>query len=187
MVMKAPVWFLLARIDLTGGSSGYHRAELVDQCIRHFWDWWLIGTKDAGTWADDMWDSQNQYVQVAETGGLAALVFMIVMVKRLYANLGNARKEVAKSLVKSKEQQWSLWLLGSALFAHLTAFFGINYFDQSRIGWFLLLVAISVFAGRIMQGGPREDPAAEPEFAASTAWAFQGETGVAMEAGAGHR
>src|SRR5271157_3476753 len=30
MVMKAPVWFLLAHIDLTGGSSGYHRAELLD-------------------------------------------------------------------------------------------------------------------------------------------------------------
>jgi hypothetical protein len=50
MVMKAPVWFLIARIDLTGGSSGYHRAEIVDQFIRHFWDWWLIGVKDTSSW-----------------------------------------------------------------------------------------------------------------------------------------
>jgi len=30
LVMKAPFWFLIAHIDLTGGSSGYHRAMLVD-------------------------------------------------------------------------------------------------------------------------------------------------------------
>jgi len=39
MVMKAPVWNLIARIDVTGGSSGYHRYMLVDQCIRHFSEW----------------------------------------------------------------------------------------------------------------------------------------------------
>jgi hypothetical protein len=152
LVMKAPVWFLLARIDLTGGSSGYHRAELVDQCIRHFWDWFLIGTKDAGTWGYDLWDSQNQYVQVAESGGLAALVFMIVMIKRSYANLGNARK-----LIASKRQQWPLWLLGSAMFAHLTGFFGINYFDQARVNWFFLIAAIVAFTNPILQGEVQQD------------------------------
>src|ERR1035438_4426749 len=63
LVMKAPVWFLIARIDLTGGSSGYHRAELVDNFIRHFTEWWLIGTDNAGNWGWDLWDQQNQYVQ----------------------------------------------------------------------------------------------------------------------------
>ena len=46
LVMKAPVWFLIERVDVTGSSSGYHRAELVDQFITHFWDWWLLGVKD---------------------------------------------------------------------------------------------------------------------------------------------
>jgi hypothetical protein len=27
LVMKAPVWFLIARVDVIGGSSGYHRAN----------------------------------------------------------------------------------------------------------------------------------------------------------------
>ena len=152
LAMKAPVWFLLAHIDLTGGSSGYHRAELVDQCIRHFWDWWLIGSKDVGTWGWDIWDAQNQYVAVAEQGGLVALVLFIVMIKRLFANLGNARKLVRVS----KRQQWTLWLLGSALFAHLTCFFGINYFDQARVNWFMLLAAIPAFTGPILRGGTRE-------------------------------
>ena len=36
IVMKAPVWFVLNHIDLTGSSSGYHRAELIDEFVRHF-------------------------------------------------------------------------------------------------------------------------------------------------------
>ena len=125
LVMKAPVWFAIARIDLTGGSSGYHRAELVDQFIMHFRDWWLIGTKDAGTWAYDLWDQQNQYVSVGEGGGLLALVFFIVMISRAYGKVGIARKAV-----EGLRKEWFFWLLGAAMFANLVAFFGVNYFDQ---------------------------------------------------------
>jgi hypothetical protein len=65
LVMKAPVWHLISRIDITGGSSSWHRFMLVDQCIRHFGDWWLIGVKDTSVWGWDMWDTANQYVRVA--------------------------------------------------------------------------------------------------------------------------
>ncbi len=43
--MNAPVWWAIEHIDFAGGSAGQHRAELVDNFIRHFPDWWLIGTK----------------------------------------------------------------------------------------------------------------------------------------------
>ncbi len=69
LVMKAPIWFLIAHIDLTGGSSSYHRAELIDLFIRHFFEWWLIGIKSSGAWGWDMWDTQNQFVNVGESGG----------------------------------------------------------------------------------------------------------------------
>jgi hypothetical protein len=139
MVMKAPVWFVIAHIDLTGGSSGYHRAELIDQFIRHFSDWWLIGTKDAGTWGWDLWDTQNQYVNVGEAGGLAAFAFFITMICRCYARIGDARK----ALSGRRREEWFVWFLGAAFFAHLAAFFGVNYFDQSKVSWFLLLAVIS--------------------------------------------
>src|SRR5260370_15784971 len=38
MVMKAPVWFVIMHIDVVGGSSGYHRAMLVNDFIMHFRD-----------------------------------------------------------------------------------------------------------------------------------------------------
>jgi hypothetical protein len=50
LMMKAPVWALIARIDLTGSSSGYHRYMLVDNAIRYFSSWWVFGVKDYNTW-----------------------------------------------------------------------------------------------------------------------------------------
>jgi hypothetical protein len=137
LVMKAPVWFLIARIDLTGSSSSYHRAELIDQFVNHFSSWWLIGTKDAATWGWDMWDAQNMYVSVGEAGGLAALVFYVLVISRSFARLGKARKRAT-----TKKQEWLLWFLGAALFANVVAFFGVNYFDQSRVAWFALISMI---------------------------------------------
>jgi hypothetical protein len=150
LIMKAPVWFIIAHIDLTGGSSGYHRAELVDQFIRHFSSWWLIGTKDAGTWGWDMWDVQNQYVDTGETGGIAAFIFFIVMISRSFARIGDARKVVDGD----KNRELYLWLLGSALFANCLAFIGANYFDQTKVSWFILLAIISAITATILQEQP---------------------------------
>jgi hypothetical protein len=137
-VMKAPVWFLIARIDLTGGSSGYHRAELVDQFIWHWKDWLLIGTNKAGTWAYDLWDVQNQYVAAGEGGGLIGFIFFIAVVARAFARLGNARK----ALVNDPQEDWFLWFIGGSLFAMSVGFFGVNFFDQTQFLWCLLLAML---------------------------------------------
>jgi hypothetical protein len=167
MFMKAPFWFAIAHIDLTGGSSGYHRAELVDQFITHFRDWWLIGTKDAGTWAYDLWDQQNQYVGVGEGGGLVAFVFFIAMISRSCAKIGIARKAV-----EGLKREWLFWVLGAAMFANLVAFFGVNYFDQVKVVWFALLAMISATTASVMQEqklhtSSVDSELSDPHFAAS--------------------
>lgn len=139
LVMKAPVWFLIARVDLTGGSSSYHRAELIDQFIRHFSDWWLIGVADSSGWGLDMWDAQNQYVNIGEGGGLLALVFFILVISRSFGRIGTARRSVNGD----NDREWMFWIVGSTLFANVVAFFGVNYFDQSRMCLFLFLAIIS--------------------------------------------
>ena len=136
--MKAPVWALIGRIDLTGSSSGFHRYMLIDNCIRHFSDWWLIGTKDYNEWGWDMWDLSDQYVAYAVTGGLATLVFFIATISYSFRNLGIARKYAG-----DKKSEWLLWCLGAALFAHVMGYFGIGYFDQMQVAWFALLAMIS--------------------------------------------
>jgi hypothetical protein len=138
LVMKAPVWFLMARIDLAGGSSGYHRAMLIDTFLRHFWDWWLIGTRDAFNWGWDMWDTCNQYIQEGEGGGIVALVCFVLMIAFCFKRLGKAMRRAHRD----RKQDWPLWILGAALFSHVVGFFGIAYFDQTQMVWFFLLASI---------------------------------------------
>jgi hypothetical protein len=158
--MKAPVWFLIARVDLVDGSSSYHRALLVDQFIRHLSDWWLIGTRDAGKWGWDLWDVQNQYVDVGETGGVIALILFILMIAAAYSRIGKARR-----MVTTQTQQWYVWFLGCALFANLVAFFGVNYYDQVKLSWFALLAMISAATAPVLSvRRPREAELHEPAF-----------------------
>ena len=88
LVMHGPVWSLIEKIDLTGGSSSYHRYMLVDNCIRHFGDWWLLGCKNYGDWGFDMWDLCNQFVVNALTGGLITLVLYLAIFKRSFRAMG---------------------------------------------------------------------------------------------------
>src|SRR5580704_17968160 len=126
MVMHGPVWSLIARVDLTGSSSGYHRYYLVDNCIRHFTDWWLLGYKYYDQWGFDMFDLCNQFVVAAVTGGLLTLVFYIMIFSRSFAAIGTGRKQ----LTGDRRQEWLLWCLGSNLFAIVVVHFGINYMAQ---------------------------------------------------------
>ena len=123
MVMKAPVWSLIARVDLTGSSSSWQRYLLVDMTIRHFGEWWLMGTKDYVNWGWGSWDTCNQFVDVAVKGGLLTLIFYIAILKGCFGAIGRARKVVNGD----RGQEWLLWCLGSALFATIVAQFGINY------------------------------------------------------------
>jgi hypothetical protein len=147
LVMKAPVWALIARIDLTGSSSGYHRSYLVDNLIRHFSDWWLLGYTNYKDWGWEMWDTCNQFVAVALTGGLLTLTLYIIILKRSFAAIGNARKQVSGD----RKQEWFLWCLGSALFANVVAAFGINYMAQLLMLLFPLLACISMATFEVRQ------------------------------------
>jgi len=141
MVMKAPVWHLISRIDISGGSSSYHRFELVNQFILHFKDWWLLGVKYNGHWGWDMWDTANQYVNIGENSGLVPFILFLAVIVYGFKFVGAARKRATDS-----KEALFLWALGSALFAHVVAFFGISYFDQTIVGWYALLASISVSA-----------------------------------------
>jgi len=138
LVMKAPVWFVIAHVDLVGGSSGYQRALLVDQFIRHFSDWWLLGAPNNGDWGWDMWDVQNQFVAEGEVGGLMTFGLFIALVCNVFSRLGKTRQ-----LMAGRYEEWFIWTLGAVMFAHVAAFFGANYFDQIRIWWYAFLAIVA--------------------------------------------
>jgi hypothetical protein len=88
-----------------------------------------------------MWDLSNSYVSQGESGGLVAFVFFIAIISKSFGFLGNMRK-----ILSGQKQEWLVWLLGTALFANVMAFWGVSYWDQMQIAWFALLAIISVCA-----------------------------------------
>ena len=140
LVMKGPVWSLLEHIDLTGSSESFHRYQLIDTFIRHFGDWWLLGTRDNGSWGWEMADTSNQYVTYGISGGLTTFVLFIALISKCLGKIGTARKSVEGN----RAEEWFFWCLGASMFAHLVVFFGIDYFDQMEFAWFALLAIISM-------------------------------------------
>jgi hypothetical protein len=159
LVMNGPVWSLIAKVDVTGGSSSYHRYMLIDTLIRHFNEWCLIGTRNNGSWGWEMWDTCNQFVATAVTGGLLTLVFYIMILKNSFAMLGNARKQVSGD----RGQEWTLWCFGSCLFANIVAQIGINYMLQLLLLLFPLLACISVTVSEIRRSEPAQTVVPEGE------------------------
>src|ERR1700730_8095608 len=88
----------------------------------------------------------NQVVSERETGGLAGFICFILLVSKSFGRLGDARKIVDGD----RKQEWFVWLLGVALFSHCVAYFGISYFDQTKISWFTLLAIISAITTPIL-------------------------------------
>jgi len=138
VVMKAPVWYLVSRIDFAGGSTSWDRAFLIDSFVKHIGDWWLIGTHDYVNWGWNMWDQCNQFVSEGETGGLVCFICFIAMFAICFKWIGNARKAVEGN----RKKEWFFWLLGATLFAQMLAYVGIDYFDQSTFVWYALLALI---------------------------------------------
>ena len=50
LAMKAPIWFLIARMSVFDASTGFFRARLIDATIRNFSAWWSLGIKTTDQW-----------------------------------------------------------------------------------------------------------------------------------------
>src|SRR5260370_27750668 len=111
--MKGPGWSLINKVSLVRGSSNWHRFELVDQFIRRFSDWWLLGTTENASWGIDTWDTANQYVSVGERGGLLSFVLFLAIITLSFRKLGVARR--AAEVITTVDCR--LWVLRASLFA----------------------------------------------------------------------
>lgn len=152
MVMKAPVWALIQRINIVGGNSGYHRYELVNQAILHFREWWLVGFQNPSAWGFEMGDVSNAYVSAAVEGGLFTLIFFIAIFWQSYRYLGLAREAAEREGDRKLELQ--IWSFGAALTATVAAYFGITYFDQSSLIWWSLLAMIGAITSTALAKAP---------------------------------
>ena len=143
LVMSAPAYYLIARIDLTGGSTGYHRAALITAAIRYFDDWWLAGTDYTRhwmpygvPWSENHADITNHYLHYAVLGGLPLLLLFLLMLGTGFRYVGTALRERGD---EAPEDGFLIWCLGVSLFAHAVTCVSVSYFDQSFVFLFLTL------------------------------------------------
>ena len=154
LVMKAPVWMLIARTGGAIGGSGYHRAMLIDTFVGHFGEWWLVGTRSNADWGFDMWDVDNAYVAAGIGGGLLTFFAFIALFAFAFRQIGKARK-----LTSGAEERF-VWAMGASLFAITVGYFGIVLFDQSLIIWYAMIAMIAItveFAGEKAKAEPERE------------------------------
>lgn len=156
IAMKAPVWALIARIQVVHGASAYHRYVLLDAFIRHFSDWWLIGTQTTGDWGYLTDDVANTYCILAKHGGLLALILFGRLLVLAFREVGTRRAEAENDV----PTQILIWAFGACLFGHLISFLGTSYFDQTRALWFLTLAMFPIL-GLLVQTKAEEDIVAQ--------------------------
>ncbi len=148
MTMKAPPWFIIARIsDLTGGG-GFYRSDLIDKCINHFSEWWLIGTSYTANWATagivltanpNMVDITDHYIAQGVQGGILKLGLFLAVLVACFKICGRAARDEDAPINDRK----MAWALGICLAGHCTAFISVSYFDQIQVFWFWLLATIA--------------------------------------------
>jgi hypothetical protein len=138
-LMNTPVWHLLARVDLVGGSTGWHRYHLVDKAIENLREWWLFGTPRTGHWGPGLHDVTNQFVAEGIAGGLARLALFLAIIWLGFVGCSRSMR----LLPGTRIYKLITWALGTALFMHCMNFIGVTYFDQIVALWYMNLAAVA--------------------------------------------
>lgn len=152
VVMKAPIWYVLARISDVTGGDGFHRARLLDVAFQNLDKWWLAGMPllktrgwmpyvNATTGGTDI---TNHFLLFGLTAGLGALVLAVVVLIVSFSRLGKALA-YARTLPRqrSRSVELTLWSLGVVLAIHSFNWFGISYWDQTNMLWLMHLAMVS--------------------------------------------
>ncbi len=143
--MKAPVWYLISRIDITGSSTGWHRSEIITSAITYFNEWWLFGTDytrhwmpTGVSWSPRHSDITNQYIREAVRGGLLQVTLYMVIIIKAFKYVGHIIRSINN---QHKSEQFTMWCLGAVLFSHTITFLSVGYFDQSNL-FFILNIGL---------------------------------------------
>jgi hypothetical protein len=147
IVMQDPVYFLMARIDITGGSTGWYRAQLIRSSIEHLDEWWAVGTDSTRHWmgsgiaANEIHaDIVNHYLAMGVMGGLPLMILFVLVLSAAFREVGRAFQEAER---QSPEQGFFVWTLGAMLFGQVVGFWAISLYDQSVSFFYLILATIS--------------------------------------------
>lgn len=173
LVMNAPAYYALAYIDLTGSSTSWHRAALIEAAVTHWSEWRLAGTDMTRHWmaygvgwSRNHIDITNYYIRMGVDGGMPLLLMFIAVLSKGFSLVG---KTWRLSDGPSAQFPYATWALGASLFAQAATFMSVSYFDQSVVFLYLTLAAISSQSVKLASAQPavahESQPYVEPEYA----------------------
>ena len=134
IVMDAPVWHLISRINVVGGSTGWHRYNLIRQAINHVNEWAVLGCRSTAHWGYGMQDVTNQFIFEGVRGGILTLLLFVTMI---FIGL----KSILSVSLKAPNVplQWLSWCIFVSMAGHCLAFMGVTYFGQITMQWYMML------------------------------------------------
>jgi hypothetical protein len=151
-ITNAPAYYIMAYIDLTGSSSGWHRSRLIESSIEHLSEWWLIGTDytrhwmpTGVSWSPNQSDITNHFILLGTIGGLPLMFLFMATLAKAFGYIGQGLRQTSAS---SEESHFMLWTFGACLFAHAATCISVAYFDQSIVFLYLTLGAIGSVGAR---------------------------------------
>lgn len=156
LLSSRPFYFsVITRLDLTGSSTSYYRALLIDTAIKHFSEWGLIGANSTGHWFPDNYgirtmggqhlDLTNYYLILGVAGGLLVVILFVWIVllsmdSAVTATIPGVSIESSKSHIHPTVP----WYMAASVFSFAVSGISVSYFDQSIIVlWTILGITVS--------------------------------------------
>jgi len=157
-----PGYYIMKRIDISGGSTGYHRARLIESAFENFGEWWLFGTDYTRHWmatgvsfSPNHADITNYYLVFGVTGGLIAMMLVIAVLIVAFRWVGTVYRAHFED---APTDAFMIWCLGAGLFAHATTSISVSYFDQSLVFfWMNVAIISSMYSGHLAGAGFEND------------------------------
>ena len=168
LAMISPIWHLMVRMDFVGGATGWYRSRIIDEFIRHFGDWWLVGTEGYPNWFPlGHTDIANQYILQGLEGGLLTLLLFAAIIIIAFADVGRICRRAERRRYRlqqapagpsrasrlrirrirhSAQHVGIAWALGAALLVQCVVFTGTSYFGHTLLIWFVNLALIGSLA-----------------------------------------
>jgi hypothetical protein len=147
LLMTRPAYYLISKFDLTGSSTGWHRARLINSAVEHISEWWSVGTDYTGHWMPYTLDEDgrhsditNYYLFIGVIAGLPAVLLLVAILWRGFVYVGQC---VRRATGEFQSQRFLMWCLGAGLFAHALTSLSVAYFDQSMMFFWLNIAIVS--------------------------------------------
>lgn len=153
LVMKNPPYYLISKIDISGGSTGWHRAILIDKTFSHLSEWWLFGTDQTRDWMPNQGigasvnhtDITNYYISFGIMGGVLAIILFVYIIIYAFQWVGF----LINSSNHSNRKNFMVWAFGAGLFSHVATGISVSYFDQSMLFyWFNIALISSIYSSQ---------------------------------------